>query len=418
VRDSSFPSLRFTSGEILNDGTILQPVLAGDRLMLCAYDGLQANILPHYEFGNIVYSPPKLHPTLLSRLRFPTAPIEYGSVAKLFRSAVQIFEERGFSKEVSRLAVSVALASWLPEFLFELLTLLVYGSDMTQVAIMFSLLACLSRRPLLSPKLSASLPFGLQTTLLALAPNVSEREAAFWRATNMPGVCIPLRDGAVASWACTRILFVGDERDLGSWGDEALRLFLPPYIRATPVSDEELTQIAEQFQPQFLMFRLQQLSKKRNSATAPTTKKQAVQTARPLLMLFANEQDIVNSIRPILQEQQHELLDQQGRDPHRAMIECLWATAHSKQKSISVKELAKRVNVLLRTRGERATYDERELGWKLRRLGLERRRTESGMLLRFDTEMVRKLHQLAHNFKLKLSKFAKCHHCKQTFSRM
>jgi hypothetical protein len=407
------PSLRTTSGELLRDGTVVDLVIEEDRLMLCHFDGTESVVVPYLEFDNAVYSPPRLEPSLFSALRFPNRPLEYRSLTALFQDAVAVFERRDFSSEVGRCCAIFALASWVPEFFFEPPTLVVYGSDMTSAAVLFVLLDCICRRCFRTPQLSRALPFSVQPTMMVLAPDSSAKFSAFWRAANMPGVRVPSRAGTVASLACTRVLFTNDEQALASWGPEALRLPLPPNAQVSPPTAQDLTKIANEHQSRLLMFRLLQLVKLNESAPPPKVEKRFVNQgiSRRLLMLVEGEPEIVSAITPLLEEQEREFLDCQERDPDRAIIECLWSLSHTAE-DISIKELKKRLNALLRTRGEIIEFDSRGLGWRLRRLGLRRQRNGSGMLLRFSADVRRQVHQSARNFNLDLRKFKNCPECK------
>lgn len=422
--DSSFPSdpspfappsLRTTCGEMLPDGTVIDLVFEEGRLMLCHFDGRESVVVPYFEFDNTVYSPPRLEPSLFTALRFPTGrPLEYRSLTALFQDAAAVFERRGFSSEVGNFCAIFALASWVPELFFEPPTLLVYGSDMKPAAVLFALLDCVCRRSFRTPQLSRSLPFSLQTTMLVLAPDTSARFSAFWRAANMPGVRVPSRAGAVHNLACTRVLFTNDEQALASWGPEALRLPLLPYAQVSPATDQDLRGIANEHQSRLLMFRLRQLVKLNESAPPPKAEKRFVNQgiSRQLLMLVEGEPDIVSSITPLLEEQRREFLEYQERDPNRAIVEALWAPSHTTDQ-ISIRELRKRLNSLLSTRGETIKWGSRELGWKLRQLRLPRQRNGSGMSLRFSADVRRQVHQLARKFNLGLRKFKDCAECKQ-----
>jgi len=75
-------------------------------------------------------------------------------------------------------------------------------------------------------------------------------------------------------------------------------------------------------------------------------------------------------------------------------------------------ELTKRINEILRSRGETSVSDSRVIGWKLRRLGLPRERNSDGMRLRFSRQIRRQIHELARKFQLNLRTFEDCPDCK------
>ena len=98
-------------------------------------------------------------------------------------------------------------------------------------------------------------------------------------------------------------------------------------------------------------------------------------------------------------------------DPAVAIVEALWSPLHN-EKEFPVKELATRVTALLRSRGEISTYNEKQLGWKLRNLGLNRHNNGKCKVLRIDREMRRRIHHLATQFGLELAKVPNCADCK------
>lgn len=420
MRDDSFPELdpfartpkvRTTFGEILPDRTVLDLVVVDDQLLLCHYDGMQHLVLPYFESGNIVYAPPRLESNLYGALKFPAAPVEYGSLTGLFNEAVAIVEQRGFSSEVGRCCGLFSLASWVPELFFDPPTLIIYGREMKQAAVLFSLLNCMCRRSFLTAQLSRSLPFWVQPTLLVLAPDTSAKACAFWRAANIRGVRVPSRRGAVDSLACTRVFFVSDDEALASWGAEALRLLLLPCAQLLPATEEELTGIANELLPRLLMFRLRQ-SVQINRTAPPTTQKQFAnyEISLQLLALVQGEPDIVASITPVLEAQQREFREYQQRDPYRVILESVWSPSHE-SKEISMAELTKRINDMLRSRGETSVSDSRVIGWKLRQIGLPRKRNGDGMRLRFSRQIRRQIHVLASKFELNLRTFEDCPDC-------
>jgi hypothetical protein len=407
------PRVITTSGEILPDGTIVELVAAGHNLLLCQWDGKQHFVLSCLDVGNTVYTPPRLEPSLYSAFKFPGPPMEYGSLETLFDATAAVFEARGFSTTVGHSCALFTLASWLPEFFFHPPTLLVYGSEMMQAAVLFCLLGCLCRRSLFAAQLARSLPFWLQPTLLVLAPETTVKKCAFWRAANVRGVWVPSPGGAVGSLACARALFLNDEQALASWGTEILRVPLLPCVQPSPPTEQELTKIANEFQPRFLLFRLQRLTQMNGTPETEAQKPFAnYETSRQLLALVKSEPAILTKVAPLLLEQQRECLEHQQLDPDRAMVESMWAPSHE-SKELSMAELGKRVNAILCSRGETIQLNSRSLGWKLRRLQLPRERNGKGKYLLFSREVQRQLHQLARKFELELPSFADCLDCKK-----
>ena len=410
--DDFAPRVRTTFGEVLPDGTTLELVTVGDQVMLLHWDGVRQLVQPFFDSDNIVYTPPRLDPSLAAAIRFPGPPVEYGNLGTLFDDLARVFEQWRFSREVGQCCGLFVLASWFSEFFFDPPTLIVNGPEMRQAAVLFAVLACLCRRSFRAAQFDRSLPFRVKPTLLVLAPDTSGRRSAFWRAANIRGVRVPSRTGTVDDLACTRVLFMNDPQAVASWGGEALHLSLFPYAQLRPPTEQEMTEIANEFQPKLLMFRLQQLVQTNRTSVPPETQKQFTkyEFSRQLITLVRGEPGIIASITPLIEVQQRDFQEYQQRNPHRAVIEALWSPSHT-EKEISMKELSKRVNALLRSRNETIEFDLRDIGWKMRQLGLPRQRNRDGMFVQLSRDLCRQVHQLARNFGLKLPRFKDCSDC-------
>jgi hypothetical protein len=101
---------------------------------------------------------------------------------------------------------------------------------------------------------------------------------------------------------------------------------------------------------------------------------------------------------PLLQLQEQAALAERCCDPCAAMIEVMWPQLHANEKELSMRDLTQLTNTLLRSRGEIREYSSEELGKKLRSLGLYRHRKNSGMVLLFARDTVRRMHELARSF--------------------
>jgi hypothetical protein len=132
---------------------------------------------------------------------------------------------------------------------------------------------------------------------------------------------------------------------------------------------------------------------------------------RSLLTCVQAEPRIVKAVAPLLQAHEQALRELRLLDPEVVIVEVLWLPVHN-EKEFPVKELTTRLNALLRSRGEISTYNEKEVGWKLRHMGFDRHNNGRGKLLRIDREMRRRIHQLATQFGLELPKVKDCADCK------
>jgi hypothetical protein len=174
-----------------------------------------------------------------------------------------------------------------------------------------------------------------------------------------------------------------------------------------------LEEIADEFQGQFLMFRFKRLvQENRTRSPWPVQKPgSCVAIRNQFAALVQGEPDLMDSFTAVVEAQQRELLECQGRNPDHAIVEVLWSPSHETE-YISIGEVQKRLNALLRTRGEVVEFGSRDLGWMLRDLHLPRERKANGMVIRFSRDVRLQLHRLARTFKLELRNFADCPECK------
>jgi hypothetical protein len=191
------------------------------------------------------------------------------------------------------------------------------------------------------------------------------------------------------------------------------------YLRLSPDTNEpppltalEEDLLAAEFQPQFLMYRLHHLHLVHQSVfVSGLPRLPGFELGRSLLACVQAEPKIVKAVAPLLQAHEQALREPRLLDPEVVTVEAFWSPLHN-EKEFPVKELATRVTALLHSRGEIFTYNEKQLGWKLRNMGLTRHNNGKCKVLRIDREMRRRIHQLAIQFGLELPKVPGCADCK------
>src|SRR5579872_7584433 len=169
------PQLRLTFGERLPDGSIVDPVAPKDgatlELIHCTGSG-KVRVAPLIECGSVIYQAPDLHPSVRGAVIFPRGAADYGTMAELFAKIFSAYRERaGLPENLSALAASWTLATWVTEFIVIPLTLCVSGAPTYQIHTLFRLFSKLCHRALLVAELSRHLPFSLR-------PNTDHRGSA------------------------------------------------------------------------------------------------------------------------------------------------------------------------------------------------------------------------------------------------
>ena len=126
--------------------------------------------------------------------------------------------------------------------------------------------------------------------------------------------------------------------------------------------------------------------------------------------MLAGEPGTLELLLPLAEEQCQRGVARNSLDPHMVALEAIWGPAHQ-QESLTTTDVQKRVNVLLRARGEPTELSVKTIGWKLRDLGLQRERTAGGMILRFSRQLRAQIHALVRQFGLRLASVDGCPDC-------
>jgi hypothetical protein len=275
----------------------------------------------------------------------------------------------------------------------------------------FRILHCICRRPVLLGDLSRSAFLALAplgATFLVNQPDLSPKLRALWGTSNYRGMHV-FGNGKVNSVASSKAIFLGtaDAR-----GDEGVHVVLPPSSSHLPWLDEKKqSEIAEEFQPQLLMYRLRNLNEVREF---PPVKLGSgfvnTEVARSLAASVAGEANIVEKITPLLRRLEQDKIAERAGDVHLAVIEATWGASHS-DREIKISHLTELTNALLRSRGESLEYSAAEIGWRLRNMGFRHHRNSHGMVVQFSHDNRFLLHQTAARWSLNLAPAADCSLC-------
>jgi hypothetical protein len=410
-----WPGIRQTFGEILPGGVVIEQVESSSvgGVELLRWDGENYEIAPQFKEGEIIYTPGYLHPSLREATRLPSGAADYGDATKLFWKIVDLFRDHiGLSREHGVFMTRSVFSTWFPDLCASPITLCITGLNMSQIMRLFRLLHVLCRRPLMVAALNTSLPFYFCPTLLINAPSVSTRIGSFWRATNYRGAVISGPRGTMRSLVCAKIIFCETEAARIAWVPEALHIALLPMSQDFPsLSELEEARLAAEYPSQLLMFRLRTLSSLYQSGASSPPRVSGFPLGGSLPACIAEDPEILEASRPMIEAHEQDLRASRGRDPNVAGVESVWAPSH-KIKEMSTDAITKRVNALLHERGETLRYNSKEIGWKLKNLGLLSRHNGKRKALRFTRDVRRQIHCLAAQFGLQLPKVADCEDCK------
>jgi len=421
-RQSPREQVVITSGEVFSDGTVIDLVASADicRPDLLLWNRQRATVAPRIQHGGIVYEAPELRPSIGQAIRFPTEARPSSSAPGLFAEFAGLLQRYLGVEDMMARELSLGNGStWLADVLPSPPPLVISGPAMAAATTLFNLLSCASRRALrlagISRGVLAALPMHLRPTLLINQPDLTRGMSHLLRACNHRGLCVPGKGGAILDWVGSKAVFLGMDSSASAWSDVALWVSLPPARSGLDILDEPtMTQIAQDFLPRFMGFRLDWLRKARESCH-PGRRFADSDLVHNLLACVQHEPELIQSVTPLLYSQGQEATERGMRDPNVAVLEVLWNPAHQAGE-LPVKEITEYLNVLLRTRGETYEYTEEEVGRNLRNHGFYRHRKGSGMVLRFSSDTNQLLHRLVHKRGLDLPPVQGCCHCAKSES--
>ncbi len=404
-----------TAGEVFEDGSMIEPVCSGDQgLELLLWKNQQISVALQIDHHGRRYLPPELTPSLRRIMRFPRSATRFGSSSELLGNVSQLFKTYvGFSEAQIPLATAWVFSTWFPECWSRAPELVITGWNMDTAMVLFRLLACLTRHPLMLAGIQRAtlgfLPMHVNPTLLINQPDISPRILEFWQTANYRDVVVPGPRGDVRAIAGSKAVFLATSGS--GYGGFPFRICLPAaQSRSSLLTDFAACHIAEEFQPKLLMYRLRHFRRVRDAQTSPTTSRLPGAHLAPLSACIQDDDKFQSRVGAIVADEEQEVRAERSRKPEIAIVEVLWAPSHS-SKEVKVKEITRLMNTLIWTRGEKLEYGEIEIGQILASCGLPRHRNGAGMVLRFSREISRRLHELAIEFGLTAEHKPGCEFC-------
>lgn len=351
------------------------------RPLLLLWDGSQSHIgpsvslegKPEAELDSRVYVPPELDSTIWQAIRLPSHAEDYESTRKVFDDICHLLKRfTGLEENSVRLAAHSVIASWFPDAAGTSHCLSIVGPRSGVGPQTFRVLSCLYRRPLVLGTCSLASFFSIPTELRAsffIDRNQAGSTEKLLSAVNVPGAYVP-RKGRLVKLAFASVVYGEEATDFA--GDR-IDLFAPPVRERLPhldLSAEE--QIAREFQPKLLMYRLKNYSAVATSNfDAPDFFSSLRRCARYLGACVPDSADLQEEIPSLLSEQSEQAQTDFSADMNGAVIEALLSLCREPDKQkIHVGELASAVNHVLDERGELYRLTPRLMSNRLKALGL------------------------------------------------
>jgi hypothetical protein len=269
------------------------------------------------------------------------------------------------------------------------------------------LLNCICRHPLLLAEVTAggfrSLPMQLPFTFLFHQQELKPNLQRLFRASSYRGLQLPGSRGSVVDLCRPKAIFCGNESAVDIFGSSVIHISAAPsQWQSSALGERAQNDIARDFQPRLLMYRLKNASKIGDSPVDVSNFTVATgQLARTLAACFPEDSELAHDVVALLRPQDEEFRGQRSREVHCAILEILWGFAHlRKRRDVQVSELAHGANALLRSRGETVIYSAEEIGWKLRGLNIPRRSSSAGRQVVLGRETSERVHRMARAYGL------------------
>ena len=400
-----------TAGESFGDGTIIEPVSSScgsGKPDLLLWNGTRAMVGPRVEHGGCMYEAAELPPSLYRATRLPCRCDDYGSARSLFAGITDLSKHHlGLPERESKLFAGFSISTWLWDRLPTALNLMISALDPELGIDVLRLLSCFCRYPLILAELTPagfrSLPRQLPLTLLlnqsALKPNLQR----LLRASSYHGLHLPGNRGTVVDLYGPKAIFCENDAAVDALSDGAIHISAAPSSSQSSGLDERVqNEIANDFQPRLLMYRLKSFGEVPASPVDVSNFTFATRPlARALATCFAEDPQLARDAVQLLQPQDEDVRGQRFCDVNCAIVEILWGVIHDgKQREVKVDELAKDVSALLRSRGEIREFSAEEIGWKLRNMNIPRHSSSSGRQVLLNRDAGQAVHRLAQAYGL------------------
>ena len=400
-----------SAGEILANGAMIE-LVSGSRGLnkpdLLLWNGRKAISGPRVEHCGCIYEAPELAPSLYRATRLPSRCTNYGSARSLFAAITDLFKRHfDLPERESRLLACFSVSTWLSDCLPTAPSLTISGPDEELGIEVLRLLSCVCRHPLMLAEVTPggfrSLPMQLSFTLLLIQQGLKVNMQRLFRASSHRGLHLTGNRGSVVDLHGPKAIFCGSDAAVDTFSGGVIHVSVAPSRLQSFVLDEQPeNEIANDFQPLLLMYRLKNAPKVREPRVDVSKFTFATrQLARTLAASFPEDLELARDIVQLLQPQDEEVRWQRSTDVNCAIIEMLRGYIHErKELEVQVDELAKDVNALLRSRGEIVEYSAEEVGWKLRDLNISKQTSSSGRRVLLNRHTSQSVHRLAQTYDL------------------
>lgn len=402
-----------TSGEVLRDGSFLELVrdAATGAERFLHWSGGRSKIAPEHVFEERCYVPAE-GATILRHL--PSTPTPYGSTESLFKDICK-FAARSLTvdDDEAALLTCFCFASFFCDCVTMSPCLLLFGPFCLSAVSLLRFLGCVCRHPvLLADSTSHALPRELRPTRLICQPDHGLNRLL--AALQFPGFGISDRGLRQVSGAAA--IYVGEMELKSLFVDAGVWVPVSPMLRCFSTQDEE-REVAtiNNLQNRLLMYRLQNFAQVRSSQfDAPEFCSSTREMARALGRCIVDAADLQARLLHLLKARDDaERTEGTGR-LQAIVVEALVVVCHEKRPSVHVGQVAEIANAILTRSGESFQLKPKEVGAKLKQLGLRTTRLDAaGRGIYLLTEQCVLIHKLGREFGVPTLRKGRpeCPHC-------
>ena len=377
---------------------------------------------PDSQFGASTFYPPDVDATVRKAVRFPSHATPYSSSRELFtnvRDLIKRFVD--LPDNLVSLAAYSVFASWFVDCTATPVCLSIVSPRPGQGSQLTRLLGCLYRRALRLGQTTlggiCALPLELQPALLIENGKCDGQLLKLLRLLNAADAYVPWK-GRLINVSGARVICTEESLPGDLLGAGFTEIRVPAARRSLPILDQRVQQqIAEEFQPKLLMYRLVNYRRASVSEFDVSDFTSPVRDlARCLGASVPDEPELQGEIAPLLQGQSDQTLVECETDLDSVVIEAMLVLCHeTDRKSFHVADVAKRANTILEQRGELLELNPWATGRKLNQLGITTKKLDSagrGALLL--NTMRDHVHKLAWERKVSTiyDHAEQCSHCK------
>jgi hypothetical protein len=336
-------------------------------------------------------------------MHLPTHVAPYGSAKDLFGNIRNSFLAHcNLSKSSSALLSAFAISTSFIEFLFVAPCISIATSTLTEAVILLRLLGCFCFHPLrlgtLSKNGMLSLPAQLRSTLLINGSGLSKGAHALLNTSNHRGLTVQKSDQLVDVFCAKAIAGVQHATFL----DNAVQITIDPRgrVQASSFSERAEMDLAQEFQPQLLKYRLENRERVLSSSfDVPEFISPTREIARNLGMCLLDG-ELQQSVSALLCDRDQELRGNRSADLPATVVEVLLAFCNEiGTTSVHVKEITLAARTILEARGENSELSYERTGATLNQLGFHTVKLDrDGRGFKLREEERRRVHHLATQY--------------------